>query len=225
MRYLLTGPTRGDISRFNEYKECSFVILGDAYLNNPKILKSLNGTDNLFYCVRGLDEKVEYIDNLDQSFDENVQGFVWFDKKYPFIRYLIDGQIYRFDGVKCLVLGGGSNPNEDVLLVKGDKNLSLDTGYRHEENIYKRVANKEVDLLLTYSKLTEELNGKTEQFIDIIQKNLKWKSWYIGRFGEDVDITPTIKYINEDLIDFAQYKVIESTDDEYNLSEIGELDV
>lgn len=220
MRYLLTGPTRGDISRFNEYKECNFVILGDAFLDNPKILKNLDAGDNVFYCVRGLDKKVSYIENLDQTFDEYVQGFVWYDKKYPFIRYLIDGQIYKFDNVKCLVLGGGSNPDENIQLVKKDKNLTLDTGYKHQDNIYKRVVGKDVDLLLTYSKLTDELNGDTEQFIDKIEKHVNWKYWFVGRFNEDIDITPRIKYINEDLIDFAQFKVIETNDENYNLFDL-----
>lgn len=221
MRYLLTGPTRGDISRFSEYKECIFVILGDAFLDNPKILKKLDAGDNVFYCVRGLDKKVSYIENLGQTFDEYVQGFVWYDKKYPFIRYLIDGQIYKFDDVKCLVLGGGSNPDENIQLVKKDKNLTLDTGYKHQDNIYKRVVGKDVDLLLTYSRLTDELNGDTEQFIDKIEKHVNWKYWFVGRFNEDIDITPKIKYINEDLIDFAQFKVIEHDDDEYNLIDLG----
>lgn len=221
MRYLLTGPTRGDISRFSEYKECNFVILGDAFLDNPKILKNLDAGDNVFYCVRGLDKKVSYIENLGQTFDEYVQGFVWYDKKYPFIKYLIDGQIYKFDDVKCLVLGGGSNPDENIQLVKKDKNLTLDTGYKHQDNIYKRVVGKDVDLLLTYSRLTDELNGDTEQFIDKIEKHVNWKYWFVGRFNEDIDITPKIKYINEDLIDFAQFKVIEQDDDEYNLIDLG----
>lgn len=221
MRYLLTGPTRGDISRFNEYKECNFVILGDAFLDNPKILKILDAGDNVFYCVRGLDKKVSYIENLDQAFDEYVQGFVWYDKKYPFIRYLIDGQIYKFDDVKCLALGGGSNPDENVQLVKKDKNLTLDTGYKHQDNIYKRVVGKDVDLLLTYSKLSNNLNGETEQFIDKVEKHVNWKYWFVGRFNEDIDITPKIKYINEDLIDFAQFKVIKPDDEEYNLIDLG----
>ena len=222
MRYLLTGPTRGDISRFNEYKECNFVILGDAFLDNPKILKVLDAGDNVFYCVRGLDKKVSYIENLDQTFDEYVQGFVWYDKKYPFIRYLIDGQIYKFDDVKCLVLGGGSNPDENIQLVKKDKSLTLDTGYKHQDNIYKRVVGKDVDLLLTYSKLSNNLNGETEQFIDKVEKHVNWKYWFVGRFNEDIDITPRIKYINEDLIDFAQFKVIKPDDDEYNLIDLGD---
>ena len=221
MRYLLTGPTKGNISRFNEYKECNFVILGDAFLDTPKILKVLDAGDNVFYCVRGLDKKVSYIENLDQTFDEYVQGFVWYDKKYPFIRYLIDGQIYKFDDVKCLVLGGGSNPDENIQLVKKDKSLTLDTGYKHQDNIYKRVVGKDVDLLLTYSKLSNNLNGETEQFIDKVEKHVNWKYWFVGRFNEDIDITPKIKYINEDLIDFAQFKVINHDDDEYNLIDLG----
>lgn len=221
-RWLLTGPTYGDATRFENYRNCAFVILGDSNLLNRKTVKELEGS-NVYYCVRGLDEKPKYVDELEPIFDEEVNGLVWINPDYPDIRFLEDGEIYNFGGAKTLVLGGGTNPNIKLELSMRNKDLTLDTSLTKPENIAKRLKGKDLDLVLSYTAKIKDLNGPTEEWVDKILRIVGWKHWIIGRFKEDVNISDRIMYINEDIIDFKNFvsekEVIEENVEEYDNSE------
>ena len=221
-RWLLTGPTNGNISRFNKYKDCAFVILGDADLINRKTLKELDGS-NIYYCIRGLDKKPKYIEELEPIYDEAVDGMVWVSDEYPNIGFLEDGEVYNFNGVRTLVLGGGTNPNTKVELSVRNKDLNLDTSLSNPENILKRLKGKGVDLVLSYTAKIKDLNGPTEEWVDKILREVKWNYWVIGRFKDDVDISDRIMYINEDIVDFENFiskkEVIDNNEETYDISE------
>lgn len=231
-RWLLTGPTNGDVSRFNNYIDCNFIILGDANLDNKKTLKYLDGS-NIYYCVRGMDKKPKYLNNLQPEYNDEIEGLVWYDPELPCIRYLEDGEIYNFGGIKTLILGGGTNPNIKYELSAKKKDLSLDTSLPHPDKIAKRVAGKTVDLVLSYSAKVKGLEGDTEIWIEKILEEISWKFWGIGRFKEDVNISDKIFYIYNDIIDlekfkkdveFSQKEVVKDIDNNYDFSEEEILD-
>ena len=203
-KWFLTGPTKSDISRFKNYENCGFVILGDAELLNRKVVKKID-KKNTYYCVRGLDEKPKYLENLKSQYDEDIHGMVWLDPKYPYIKFLEDGEIYTFGNAKTLVLGGGTDLNADAELLKRNQYLTLDTSLSEPEQLLKRLKGREIDVVLTYTAKIKELKGETEEWIDKILRVTKWKYWIIGRFKEDVNISDRIMYINEDIINFDNF--------------------
>lgn len=123
--WICTGDTHGgfstitrvsNISRNNpelKPEETGIIILGDCglnfYLNNTdkKYKKLLNSQGFHIYCVRGNHEqRPELIDSMHLVEDFNVDGVVWMEEAFPNIRYLIDGNIYKFGKYSALVIGG-----------------------------------------------------------------------------------------------------------------------
>jgi 3-oxoacid CoA-transferase subunit A len=121
-KYLVTGDTHGDFSRFYALNEAvpdgemwAVIILGDAGLNfwlNKRDAKNKYRICEkypklLFYCVRGNHEaRPEDVEGMVEIFDGAVWNYVYWEPKYPNIAYLQDGVEYCFGDYKALVLGG-----------------------------------------------------------------------------------------------------------------------
>jgi 3-oxoacid CoA-transferase subunit A len=126
-KWIVTGDTHGRVNdrilaMFENYKiekpeETGVIILGDAgfnyYLNktDAKNKKIVNDHGIYIYCVRGNhEERPRNIESMQMILDENVQNLVYYEPEYPFIRYFLDGAVYRLtDGeqeYRTLVIGG-----------------------------------------------------------------------------------------------------------------------
>lgn len=118
-QFYVTGDTHGVMSRFDwlemqNPEEVGVIILGDSGCNFYKsknkrheVKSSLEKYGCTFYLVRGNHEdRPENIEDIEIFFDEDVHGNVYLEKEYPYIRYLMDGGNYIFNGHSTLVVGG-----------------------------------------------------------------------------------------------------------------------
>lgn len=94
-------------------EETAIIVLGDAGLNfwrdsRDKRLKDFYQKSGFtFYLVRGNhEERPENIDTMVEGYDIEVCNDVFFEEKYPNIKYLEDGYIYHFGQYSALIVGG-----------------------------------------------------------------------------------------------------------------------
>ena len=125
-KWIITGDTHGRVNerllhilkhQNNNLRDTGVIILGDAgfnfYLNktDAKVKRTVNKHGIYIYCVRGNhEERPRNIASMRLILDENVQNYVYYEPQYPFIRYFLDGALYRLvDGertYRTLVIGG-----------------------------------------------------------------------------------------------------------------------
>jgi len=128
-RWLITGDTHGDFSRFYvinslvpEGERWGVIILGDAGLNfwyrspdpqianrdkinKKRVSKNCNNLD--FFCVRGNHEaRPQDVPGMENILLPEVEDYVYYEAKYPNIFYLMDGHKYKFGKYTALVCGG-----------------------------------------------------------------------------------------------------------------------
>ena len=117
--WLIRGDTHGGFTWiYNQLKdyspeETAVIILGDAgfnfYLNktDERTKREVNVKGYYIYCVRGNHEcRPQNLDTMENLFDKNVDGWVYYEPNYPHIRYFRDYGIYNINNYRCLVIGG-----------------------------------------------------------------------------------------------------------------------
>lgn len=105
--WLVTGDTHQEFSRLDRVpnkEDVGVIILGDAGFNfyiynnydhrwKKKITKSYKFT---IYCVRGNHEaRPQEVSGMINEWDDNVCGYVYYQKEYPRIRYFKDYGLYN----------------------------------------------------------------------------------------------------------------------------------
>lgn len=125
-KYMITGDTHGNFSRFrslfdNDWgiqadyppDETGIIVLGDAALNyllneNDKHLKRiLQNSGYTWYLVRGNhEERPQNVSGVIQEYDDETDGLIWVEKDYPKIKYFQDGGTYNLGPWRTLVIGG-----------------------------------------------------------------------------------------------------------------------
>ena len=209
--FYITGDTHGDFSRFKYFQKKmsltdkdTIIVLGDAALNydgsfhDVRTKSFVNGFPFTTFCIHGNHEKRPY-DIKTYKTKKYCGGDVWYEEEYPKILFAKDGEIYDFDGLKCLVIGGAYSV---------DKYYRLSMGYhwfyneQPSEEIKKYVEsqikknNNTVDIVLTHTcplkyEPTEvflpgldqnTVDTSTETWLDKIEANLNYKYWFCGHF-------------------------------------------
>lgn len=140
-------------------EETAVIILGDSglnyYLNETDIKekKTVNDYGYLIYCVRGNHEaRPSDIEDMVYYDDKEVKNFVYYQKQFPNIRYLIDGFSYEINGLRTLVIGGAYSVDKYYRLETGNKwfkNEQLD--FSERSNISNKLAHYEYDLILAHT--------------------------------------------------------------------------
>ena len=116
MNVFITGDTHGDFydttvfaMRNNTRRSDILIILGDVGINfcadeRDIILKhNLHKLPLTLFCIHGK-IRPETINSYIET--ERFGGTVYLEKKYPNLIFAKDGEIYDFNGRKCLVIGG-----------------------------------------------------------------------------------------------------------------------
>jgi len=184
----------------------TLIILGDAGINyfaderDVILKKQLHQLLLTLLCVHGNHERrPETIDTYEET--ERFGGNVYIEKKFPNLLFAKDGEIYDFNGRKCLVIGGA---------------YSVDKYYRREgldwwadeqpsDEIKKRIEQKldgvnwQIDAVFShtcparyipYECFLESIDQSTvdrstEDWLDEIEKRLEYKEWYCGHWHTD----------------------------------------
>lgn len=211
----ITGDTHGDFSRFKNYclitkqdPHTAIIILGDVGLNftldeQDNAMKNKLTKTYAFriYCVRGNHEaRPSDISDMHLIWDEDVNGEVWIQDKWPNIRYFKDVGVYCIGGYITGVIGGAYSVDKWYRLYMGRTwfaNEQLDENER--ALALSTFKNGKVDFMLTHTcPISWEptdlfLNGidqnrvdKTmELMLEEIKENLDFKVWLFGHYHRD----------------------------------------
>lgn len=228
----ITGDTHGDmerIVRFCEGMETSrddiMIILGDVGLNyyddsrdkrNKEMVANLPLT---LFCIHGNHERrPETIAGY--RLQKWNGGFVWLEDDYPNILFAKDGEMFDFDGMKTIVIGGAYSV---------DKFYRLSRGYHWFEDeqpseeiksyVEKQLDGVEwnVDVVLSHTVPYDyrpvdlflpminqsTVDESTEMWLGEIEKRLSYKCWYAGHYHTSRK-TNKIQIMFEDIEEFGE---------------------
>lgn len=203
------------IARFNNVPDgANCIILGDAGINytcdeqDVYLKNKIAALNRTYYLVRGNHEmRPDHLPNLITEFDSNVQGEIMLEPQYPNIRYFIDGGEYNINGYSVLVIGGAYSVDKYWRLDGLSEDTEVWTGWFKDEqlseterqDIFNRVKGKSYDYVLTHtcpmswrpidlfltSINQSTVDTSTELFLQGIEYNIQYKSWYWGHYHDD----------------------------------------
>ena len=207
----LTGDTHGDFRRIKQFcqqmnttLDDALIILGDAGFNyygnyrdrNAKIFASK--LPIMLFCIHG---NHEMRPTSVPTYKEKLYrgGTVWYEEEYPNILFAKDGEIYDFDGRKCIVIGGAYSVDKFYRLAMGwhwfpDEQPSPEIKRRVEEQLAS--VHYMVDAVLSHTCPVKyepvetfmpnidqsKVDKSTESWLGEIESNLTYEKWYCGHY-------------------------------------------
>ena len=213
----ITGDTHGSFERikifcerFQTSKDDILIILGDAGINfsgevydsvKKQFLESLPIT---IFAIHGNHEQrpqtiVTYTEKLWKG------GIVYYEETYPSILFAKDGEIFDFNGLKTIVIGGAYSIDKMMRLIYfygwwPDEQPSEEIKKYVEQQLEKCEWNVDVVLShttpLKYEPVEVFLSGvdqsrvdkSTEIWLGEIEEKLSYKKWYCGHFHTEKKI-------------------------------------
>lgn len=213
----ITGDRHGDYSSLidfcietNTKIDDVIIILGDAGINyhldyrDTLLKEKLKQLSITLFCVHGNHE--ERPQNI-TSYKTKIfhDGIVYYEEKYPNILFAKDGEIYSFNNLKTMPIGGAYSIDKKYRILNGypwykDEQPS-DEIKEHIRRVLENNDNK-IDVILShtcpykYMPFEAFLNGvnelevdkTTELFLDEIEDTVDYQRWYCGHFHIDKDI-------------------------------------
>ena len=204
------------------------IIMGDAGFNyylNDRDKSTKKKVNNLWgltiYCVRGNHEqRPELVPGMNNDYDDNVDNYVYYEDEFMNIRYLMDGYVYNFNGLRTLVIGGAYSVDKDYRLSKGypyqwfekeqlshNEMLSIDDFYsdpsRNRFDVIMShtcpLAWEPTDLFLSAIDQSK-VDNSMEKWLDGFKDGMIWTLWVFGHFHADRYIfnNPKIRMIYHD---------------------------
>lgn len=174
MKWMLTGDCHGVFIRFDNLpkdEEIGMIILGDAgvnfYLNKTDDRKKKEICENYsnitFYCVRGNHEcRPQGLSDIEKIFDENVHGVVYYQSKYPNIRYFLDYGLYDIGGYSCYVIGGAYSVDKYWRLMRAglteETNDFRKTYWFPDEMLTQNEMNKAIEQLYNFKDMGKHID-------------------------------------------------------------------
>lgn len=212
-------------SRIELTKEDTLILLGDVGANyfgdlrDDERKKQLANLPCNVLCVHGNHEmRPEHI--IKYKLIDYNGGKVWYDCRYPGVMFAKDGEIFDFDGNKCLVIGGAYSVDKFYRLKKGylwfdDEQPSDEIKRFTEENLS---AHKwKVDYVfshtcpISYEPREVFLNNLEQKTVDKtteiwlggIEYRLNYKRWYVGHFHTD-KVQDKVRFLFNDFIELGK---------------------
>lgn len=214
-RWLITGDTHGEFSRFRNYNEeiqkdshTAVIILGDAGLNytldeNDNHVKNflMKKYNFYIYCVRGNHEaRPQDVDGMEIIWDENVDGHVFYQPKWPHIRYFFDYGIYTINNYKVAIIGGAYSVDKFYRLARGQRwfnNEQLD--FIERTNCSNLLNKKTIDFVFSHTcpydwRPTDlflngidqsKVDNTMELWMDQLKNEFNWSIWLFGHYHAD----------------------------------------
>lgn len=226
---LYTGDTHGKIQKITNAIRNGFVtaddtivILGDAGFNyygndsgDKRTKSQLNKEGVTVFCIHGNHEmRPETIPTYITKIWNG--GTVYYEEKYPNILFAKDGEIFDLDGRKTIVVGGAYSVDKFYRLRNGyrwfpDEQPSEETKARVEAVL--EGCNWEIDQVLTHTCPSKYIpaeaflscvdqstvDNSTEEWLDTIEKRLKYGRWLCGHWHIDKKIDD-FRFVMEDII-------------------------
>lgn len=213
----ITGDKHGDYTEIFEFcdkyqttKKDIMIILGDSginyYLNelDYKLKDKLKELPITLFCIHGNhEERPENIKNY--KIKTFKMGIVYYEQEYSNILFAKDGEVYNFDNKKVLVIGGAYSVDKDYRLMMGynwyESEQPNETIKQEVKNKLKEYNNK-IDTILSHtcpfkyipyeafiSGIDQsKVDNSTEKYLDEIENNTIYESWYCGHYHIDKTI-------------------------------------
>ena len=227
----ITGDTHAEFSRvvnfckrFKTKKEDVIIILGDAGINyfrglKDSILKAkLSKLPITIFSIHG-NHEIRPV-NI-PTYKEIMWngGIVYQEEEYSNLLFAKDGEVYDFDGIKTLVIGGAYSVDKDYRLKMGygwwaDEQPNDEIKAKVEKVI--KDNNNTIDVILSHTtplkyEPTEvflnfidqsTVDKSTEIWLDKIEDVVTYKKWYCGHFHTD-KIIDNIHIMFKDITEFG----------------------
>ena len=146
-------------------------------------------------------------------------GIVYREEKYPHLLFAKDGEIYNFDGIKAIAVGGAYSVDKEYRLQNGwgwwaDEQPSDEIKVRVEKALAEN-GNK-IDVVLSHTTPLKyepremflssidqsKVDKSTEIWLDKIEDTIDYKKWYCGHYHTDKTIDK-IRIMFEDISEFG----------------------
>ena len=183
------------------------IILGDVGINYCNDLRDLILKTQLhklpltLFCIHGNHEmRPESIDTYEEA--ERFGGTVYVEKDYPYLLFAKCGEIYDFNGRKCLVIGGAYSVDKHWRI---EENAGWWADEQPSDEIKARVEKKldsvkwKVDAVFSHTCPqkyvptemflnfidSSTVDNSTEIWLDEIEDKLDYNEWYCGHWHTD----------------------------------------
>ena len=222
-----TGDKHANFERVFEYCyendtdiDDIMIVLGDACINyfldiRDYILKNkLKELPITLFCIHGNHE--ERPENIDTYITKEFHnGTVYYEEEFPNILFAKDGEIYDFEGLSTLVIGGAYSVDKPYRLQMGYNWYPSEQPSEEIKNKVREVLKEhdnKVDVILShtcpYKYMPYEMfmggiddskvDKSTERFLDEIEENTDYKLWYCGHYHTDKEID-NIRFMMHDI--------------------------
>ena len=231
-KYFITGDTHGDFSRFKDLpkeiqkdSEIAIIILGDAGLNfhlderDIQVKNFLTKRYNFYiYCVRGNHEaRPCNVQEMEKIWDSNVNGIVYYQKKWPKIRYFCDYGIYYCGQYRVAVFGGAYSVDKPWRLknnIVWFKDELMTKDEMDDCKLYFSTAPEgKIDFIFSHTcpiswEPTElflsiidqsTVDKSMEKFLEQMKHNLDWNIWVFGHYHANMLIRPHVEMFYTDI--------------------------
>lgn len=210
-----TGDIHGDASGIRRYclrnhlsEDDIFVILGDVGANyfgderDAETKRTMASLKPTIFCIHGNHEqrpaKIPGYELIEWK-----GGKVWRQEQYPNLLFAKDGEIFDFDGLRYLVIGGAYSVDKFYRLSRG---LSWWPDEQPSEEIKafveQQIREKSFDVVLSHTcpyhyEPTEmfivgidqsTVDTSTEEWLDAIEAKIDYIAWFCGHWHTDKHI-------------------------------------
>lgn len=209
--FYITGDTHGDFERVfqfcEEYETTTddvLIILGDAGINfglndrDTRLKQELAQLPITLFCIHGNHEERPYMIDTYEELEWN-QGIVYWEEDYPNILFAKDGEIYDFEGRKCIAIGGAYSIDKYYRLRNGWPWFETEQPSEEIKDYVESQLDKaewRVDCVLSHTvPLPYEptwafipgvnqasVDKSTENWLAWIEENLSYENWYAGHY-------------------------------------------
>ena len=224
----ITGDTHRNFKRVAAFcdkvestKDDILIVLGDAGINyygaskDNELKQLLSKLPITLFCVHGNHEqRPESIDTYEEIAWKG--GTVYMEPAFPNLLFAKDGEIYEFEGKRCIVIGGAYS-------VDKPSRVANNWGWWPDEQpspiIKRRVTNRlntadwNVDAVLSHTCPLRYIPTEvflpgidqstvdygTEVWLDKIEGKLTYSRWYCGHYHTDKTIEK-MRFLFEDFI-------------------------
>ena len=224
--FYITGDTHGDFDRVRDFCEENetttddvLVILGDAginfYLNvyDERRKAEISELPITLFCIHGNHEERPY---MIDGYEEKLwnEGIVYWEEEYPNILFAKDGEIYDFDGKKCIAIGGAYSIDKYYRLMHFapwfETEQPSEEIKAYVESQLEKV-NWTVDVVFTHTVPKQyeptwafipgydqsRVDKSTEEWLDTIEQNLSYERWYAGHYHVESQEGPIRIMLND----------------------------
>ena len=178
------------------------IILGDVganyYLGKRDVLmkKYLNDLPPTILCIHGNHEaRPEKLPGYAPK--EWHDGVVYYQEEFPKLLFAKDGEIFDFDGIRCIAIGGAYSVDKYYRQARGwawwdDEQPSAET----KRYVEKQLRENKIDAVLSHTGPLKYIpvecflpqvdqstvDNSTEEWLDTIEDTVDYEAWYCGHW-------------------------------------------